>query len=189
MTDLERFLQGTRREMGVEDIPAGAARSAILSRRYEYSPAEVWAAITEPEPLSCWFLPVDGDLHEGGTFRLEGNANGDILRCTPSHELLLTWVFDGFTPAQVRVLLEPTDSGGTDLTLTHASVDPVFAPDSETWSVGVAYDIAFWALDRYLRGEMPDHPPTEEDMAELGPMLGELAGASGSAWASLVGAS
>jgi len=38
-----------------------------------------------------WFLPLHGDLREGGSFQLEGNAGGDILTCTPPQLLRVTF--------------------------------------------------------------------------------------------------
>ncbi len=51
---------------------------AVVLRRDFPSPVDdVWDALTDPERLKRWFLPVSGDLPAGGTFATEGGAGGD----------------------------------------------------------------------------------------------------------------
>ena len=64
-----------------------------LTRTYDAEIADVWDAVTNPERLSRWFLPIEGDLRVGGTYQLKGNAGGTILTCEPPRRLLVTWVF------------------------------------------------------------------------------------------------
>ncbi|MBF8185456.1 SRPBCC domain-containing protein [Nonomuraea sp. K274] len=67
--------------------------SMILRRDYNASIEDVWAACTEPDRLSRWFLKVSGDLRLGGTFALDGNAHGEILRCERPHLFVITWKY------------------------------------------------------------------------------------------------
>jgi uncharacterized protein YndB with AHSA1/START domain len=46
---------------------------------------------TNPERIPRWFLPVSGELKEGGRYQLEGNAGGTITRCDPPHGFDATW--------------------------------------------------------------------------------------------------
>ena len=62
-------------------MPAGEGRTVVLRRRYAAAVEDVWDAITDPERIGRWFLPVSGDFRPGGTYQLEGNAGGTILRC------------------------------------------------------------------------------------------------------------
>ena len=55
----------------------------MLRRRYDAAIEDVWDAVTDPDRLKRWFLPISGDLRVGGTFQLEGNAGGEILSCEP----------------------------------------------------------------------------------------------------------
>ena len=73
---------------------------------------EVWDALTDPQRIVRWFLPITGDLRLGGTYQLEGNAGGKILRCEPPHSLLVTWAMGEDTGAsQVEVRLSPAGEG------------------------------------------------------------------------------
>mgnify|MGYP002779413394 CR=1 FL=1 len=46
---------------------ANGEEIAVVARRpYPAPAADVWAALTEPDRLRRWFLPVSGDLRPGG---------------------------------------------------------------------------------------------------------------------------
>ena len=81
----------TERAIGRRRIPAGAARTAILRRRYAAPVEDVWEACTVPDRLDRWFLSVTGDLRPGGSFQLHGNAGGEIMECEPPHRLRISW--------------------------------------------------------------------------------------------------
>ena len=70
----------TRRE--VRDHESGL-KKLLIRRPYEAAHEDVWDALTDPDRIVRWFLPVTGDLRPGGRFCLEGNASGDIVRCEP----------------------------------------------------------------------------------------------------------
>jgi uncharacterized protein YndB with AHSA1/START domain len=99
----------THREIGRRRIEAGDARTVVIRRRYDAPVEDVWDACTRPEGLRRWFLPVSGDLCEGGSYDLEGNAHGSILRCEPPSALHLTWIY-GDRPADevIARLTQPT---------------------------------------------------------------------------------
>ena len=40
---------------------------------------EVWDALTDPDRIRRWMMPITGELKVGGSFQLEGNAGGEIL--------------------------------------------------------------------------------------------------------------
>ena len=79
-----------------------------LRREYPADVADVWDAVTDPARLARWFAPVTGDLREGGSFAVEGNADGEIRECTPPSSLVLTW---GSPVSVVTVRLAPTGRG------------------------------------------------------------------------------
>ena len=81
--DFTADLRAAGRETGTRTVPAGEGRTVVLRRRYPAAVEDVWDAITDPERIGRWFLPVDGDLRPGGHYQLEGNAGGTILRCEP----------------------------------------------------------------------------------------------------------
>jgi uncharacterized protein YndB with AHSA1/START domain len=81
--------------------------NALLIRRtYDATPDDVWDALTDPERLVRWFLPITGDLRVGRRYSLEGNASGEIVRCDKPREIVVTWEFGGGS-SDVRLLLTP----------------------------------------------------------------------------------
>jgi hypothetical protein len=100
MSDILDKLNGTHREIDYRETPAGRVRSLLIRRAYDAKIADVWDAITDPERLSRWFLPVVGDLREGGTFQLKDNAGGEIRRC------------DAPDPSRAGAVNRPRDPSG-----------------------------------------------------------------------------
>ena len=84
---------------------------AVAVRAYDTTVTDLWEAITTPERLVRWFLPVEGDLKPGGRYQLKGNAGGIISRCDPPEALDLTWEYGGGT-GWVTVRLETDGRGG-----------------------------------------------------------------------------
>jgi hypothetical protein len=70
-----------QRSMADREIPQGSARAVVLKRRYDAPIEDVWNAITTPDRVDRFFLPLSGDLREGGTYAFEGQASGKILVC------------------------------------------------------------------------------------------------------------
>ena len=66
------------------------ARAVVTHRPYPAPVEDVWDAIVTPERLQRWFLPVSGELREGGRYQLEGNAGGVINRCEAPTLLAVT---------------------------------------------------------------------------------------------------
>jgi uncharacterized protein YndB with AHSA1/START domain len=170
---------------GIEQgqLAVGEARSAIIRRHYDAPIDDVWAACTEPARLNRWFLPVTGDLRVGGTFNLEGNASGEILRCEPPRLLAITWTYGDVPTSDVELRLSP-DGDGTALELEHAVVTDPFGHDPLTaaWGVGLGWELALqFGLVKYLRGELPDAPASEW-FDESAPDMAEAAAACTKAW-------
>ena len=74
-------LTAVERSMGNRDIAEGSARTAVLKRRYNASVDDVWDAITTPDRINRFFLPVSGNFQVGGSYAFEGQASGEILAC------------------------------------------------------------------------------------------------------------
>lgn len=183
MKDLLDELQAMTREVGTGALPAGDAHVIKLSRRYGAEVDDVWDAITTPERLARWFLPVTGDLRLGGTYQLEGNAGGEIRVCEPPRHLLITWIMgepdSAGDSSLVDVALEPAGDGRTTLTLTHTAVFP-----PEMWdqygpgAVGVGWDLGLIGLGVHLDGEEIGDPAE----FEASPEARAAARASSEAW-------
>jgi uncharacterized protein YndB with AHSA1/START domain len=199
MTVDPRALSETQREVGRRRIAAGDARTARIRRCYDAPIEDVWDACTDPERIARWFLPVTGDLRAGGTFSLEGNAHGEIVRCVPPRLLRLTWAYGDRPIDEVELRLTPGERGVTILEIEHASVTEqvevdgrlldgiVGDPDAGPWGVGIGWELPLtFGLPAYLRGELPDAPAVH--WFAFTPEVVEFARRSGAAWAAIVAA-
>lgn len=155
MKDLIAELEAVQRTVGSGTLPAGEARVVTLSRTYPAAVDDVWDAVTSPERLPRWFLPLSGDLRVGGTYDLEGNASGEIRVCDAPRHLQVTWVSAPDAPPDssvVDVRLEPAGDG-TRLTLEHTAVTPPeFWDQFGPGAVGVGWDGALLGLGLHLAG-------------------------------------
>jgi uncharacterized protein YndB with AHSA1/START domain len=89
-----------------------------FTRRYDATPAEVWAALTEPDSIARWLGPVPTSVRE----------------TEPERLLELDWLPPGDEPLVVRFELRPRDGGGTELVLDHRRINAVLGgPYSERW--------------------------------------------------------
>jgi uncharacterized protein YndB with AHSA1/START domain len=158
MIDIMSELAAVHRSTGFGKVPAGEGRTVTLSRRYDAAIADVWDAITDPERISRWFLPVSGDLRLGGRYQLEGNAGGEIMKCEPPELLKVTWIFGPDADpnsSEVEVRLTATGDESTDLELVHTAIVP-----DEMWSqfgpgaVGVGWDGGLFGLGLHLQGRV-----------------------------------
>jgi uncharacterized protein YndB with AHSA1/START domain len=154
-----------QRSLREREIAGGTARAAVLGRRYDAPIEDVWAAVTTPSRIDRFFLPVSGDLREGGDYAFEGQAGGRILVCDPPRLLRVEWVPPGCRDDadQVEVRLTPDGPAATWLELEHASVADVFRfdPDADTYSPALGWEGPLHFLGEYLRGALPDRPGIE----------------------------
>jgi uncharacterized protein YndB with AHSA1/START domain len=124
-------------------------RTAVLSRVYDTTGADLWDACTTPERLARWFLPVSGDLRSGGRFAFQGNASGTIERCEPPSAVDATWEAGGHTSrVELRVAAEP--DGGARLTLAHTGQADDLWDQFGPGAVGVGWDGAVLGLALHL---------------------------------------
>ncbi|MEA2149364.1 MAG: hypothetical protein QOD69_1194, partial [Solirubrobacteraceae bacterium] len=113
-----------------------------LTRRYDATPAEVWAALTEPGSIGRWLAPATAvEIAPGGAFTLSNGVDARVLAVEPERVLELDWRFAGEDRSVVRFELR-AEAGGTVLVLEHGRIE---AP------LGMTY-ISRWggALDRLL---------------------------------------
>jgi uncharacterized protein YndB with AHSA1/START domain len=140
---VSRRLELTSRDGGGECL-------LVASQTYDSDIDDVWDAVTNAERIPRWFLPISGDLRQGGRYELQGNASGTISRCVPPRELALTWESGGDV-SWVEVRLTE-GAGGTTLELRHK-----LEPD-EKWeefgpsAVGIGWDGALFGLSQHLSG-------------------------------------
>ncbi|MGW5639672.1 SRPBCC family protein [Streptomyces sp. NPDC003832] len=154
MTDFVDEINRLHRAVGTRQVDAGEARTVLLRRSYDAGIADVWDAVTSPERIARWFLPVTGDFEVGGKYQLEGNAGGEILQCDEPDLLRVSWLFGpdpGFSEVAVRLTAQGEEA--TVLELEHMAVVP-----EEFWgqygpgATGVGWDLAMLGLGMHLAG-------------------------------------
>ncbi|MFE4196704.1 SRPBCC family protein [Paenarthrobacter sp. NPDC056912] len=128
--------------------------SVTVSRAYDADPEDVWSALTDPERLPRWFYPITGDLRQGGSYQLEGNAGGEIRRCEPPAILQVTF---GGPESVVDVTLIEND-GKTTVELRHTVPLAMAGSGAGALFVGPGWDGAMLGLGLYLRGEVVEDP-------------------------------
>jgi uncharacterized protein YndB with AHSA1/START domain len=171
MIDVIHHIEAAHREVGQRRIPAGDGRAVRLSREYDAPIDDVWDAVTNPERIGRWFLPLSGDFRVGGRYQLEGNAGGEILACERPHLLRVSWVYGEVTSnadiSEVEVRLSALDGGATLLELEHTAVVP-----EDRWAeygpgaVGVGWDMGLLGLTLHLQGGSVGDPLAWQVSAE-----------------------
>jgi uncharacterized protein YndB with AHSA1/START domain len=147
--DIINEVNAIRREVGT----TGEEVAVVVRRSYPAAVEDVWSALTEPDRIRRWFLPVKGDLRIGGQFQLEGNAGGEILECEPPVRFKVTF---GGPTSLVELRLEPgTEDGTTVLSLEHTVPIDLAGGGAGALYAGPGWDLAFVALGAYFRGESP----------------------------------
>lgn len=119
------------------------------TRIYETGLQDAWDALTNPERIPRWFLPISGDLEIGGRYQFEGNAGGVIERCEPPRLVALTWEMHGDV-SWVTVSLD-AQGQNTRLTLQHvAHVPEAIFDQFGPGGVGVGWDLALMGLGKHF---------------------------------------
>lgn len=108
----------------------------------QHSPEKVWRALTDPELLAEWLLPVIGfELEPGAAFTFktqaypgwDGTVNCRLLEIEANRKLSYTWTVP-FLDTVVTFTLTPTASG-TRLSLVQSG----FKPDQKQEFGGARY--------------------------------------------------
>lgn len=120
--------------MSLTDTTARAQTNS-LSFEFElpHSPKKVWRALTDPELLTQWLLPVlDLKLETGAAFRFkaqafpdwDGTVNCRMVEIEQERKLSYTWVVGEMEiDTVVTFTLAPT-AGGTRLSLVQTGFKP-----------------------------------------------------------------
>jgi uncharacterized protein YndB with AHSA1/START domain len=159
--DVERVIGTTVREVAERMHEGRIARALVARREYATSADDLWDALTNPERIPRWFLPVTGDLRLGGRYQLQGNAGGTITTCEPPRALGLTWEHGGGV-SWVTVQLQPQGADRTLLQLEHlAHVDDHWTQYGPG-AAGVGWDMALTGLGLHLTSRAPVDPKAFE---------------------------
>lgn len=186
--DVPAMIGAVVREVAVREQDGRPARAVIATRAYDTTVDDLWEAITNPERIPRWFLPVTGELKLGGRYQLQGNAGGTITACEPPRRLSLTWEFAGQTSWVNVALSEAGD--GAQLELEHvAHVDNDHWKQFGPGAVGIGWELSLIGLALHLEGGAqvdPDgfaawsaSPDGRALMAASGTAWGEAHAASG----------
>jgi uncharacterized protein YndB with AHSA1/START domain len=149
MTDVRQHGSTVRRTLGGRVLEAGEARVSTISQVYDTDIHDLWEVVTTPERIGRWFLPVDGELKEGGHYQLTGHAGGTISRCDKPHGFAATWEYGGEV-SWIEVRLTP-EGGGTRFELEHvAHVKEEFWDQFGPGATGLGWDMLLYGLTLYL---------------------------------------
>ena len=158
MIDVTHRISAVDRTVGSRVLAAGEARTVVITQVYDATVDEVWDACTNAERIPRWFLPISGDLKEGGRYQLEGNAGGTIERCDPPHGFDATWEMGGEI-SWIELRLSPDGAGRTRFALTHiAHVDDERWAEFGPGAVGIGWDLALMGLGLHLASGAPVDP-------------------------------
>jgi uncharacterized protein YndB with AHSA1/START domain len=159
MIDIVYQLNAIDREVSRQPGDDGEMVTVVLRREYPAAIEDVWSALTEPDRIKRWFMPISGDLEVGGKFQLEGNAGGDILGCEPPSRFKVTF---GGPDSVVEVHLTQAEPGTgaerTTLQLTHTVPIAMAGSGAGALFVGPGWDGALMGLGLYVVGEAPGDP-------------------------------
>ncbi len=154
--DLSRIIGAVTRSVLHGERDGRPTHIVVASRIYPTGVEDAWDALTSPERIPRWFLPITGDLRLGGRFQLQGNADGEILRCDRPSHLAVTWEYGG-SASWVDVRLTAEGAERTRLELRHeAPATGEFWDQFGPGAGGVGWDLALMGLDLYLEGRALD---------------------------------
>ena len=80
MVDVNTQIEAVTRGLQTTEVDGEPARVQTLAQTFPAPIDDVWDAVTSPDRIARWFLPVTGDLKLGGRYQLKGNAAGTITR-------------------------------------------------------------------------------------------------------------
>jgi uncharacterized protein YndB with AHSA1/START domain len=131
----------------------GETVTVVMRRSYQAEPEELWDALTDPERMRRWFMPVTGDLKVGGSFQLEHHAGGEILECEPPKRFKVTF---GGPTSLLELRLLPGSGASTELELEHSMSEPPAPGGSGALWVGPGWDGGLLGLALYVDGELDE---------------------------------
>ncbi|GAA1599867.1 SRPBCC family protein [Kribbella sancticallisti] len=156
MIDILEHINAIHRQVSV----TGEEVRVVLRRSYQAEVEEVWDALTDPERMRRWFMPISGELKVGGSFQLEGNAGGEILECEPPERFKVT--FGGPTSlVEIKLTAGPDDT--TELQMDHSVPAEYAGGAGGALFVGPGWDGGLLGLALYLEGQIAE----EDDPREM----------------------
>jgi uncharacterized protein YndB with AHSA1/START domain len=148
--DVDHQINSVRRTVGGRALEAREARVITISQSYPTDAEDLWDACTNIERIPRWFLPITGDLTVGGSYQLEGHANGTVLTCDPPSNFTATWEY-GDNVSRIDVSITGDGSNGARLVVEHT-----IGMDDDNWrdfgpgAVGIGWDSMLLGLAIHL---------------------------------------
>jgi uncharacterized protein YndB with AHSA1/START domain len=149
--DADHQIKAVQRNIGTRTIDTGEAHVITISQSYDTDPADLWDAVTSIERIPRWFLPISGDLKVGGSYQLEGQANGTILTCDPPKNFTATWEYGG-NVSWIDVSISSDGPDRARLVLEHIAevVDDAMWRQFGPGAVGMGWDSMLLGLAIHL---------------------------------------
>jgi uncharacterized protein YndB with AHSA1/START domain len=150
MTTTSEQISEVTRSLGDRTLPAGQARVLTITQAYRADLHDVWDAVTNPERIPRWLMPISGDLRLGGRYQLHGNAGGTIERCDPPRFFAATWEYGGQV-SWIEVTLSAEGEDATRVQVEHiAHVGDETAAQFGPGAVGIGWDMMLLGLSSHL---------------------------------------
>ncbi|GAA0251491.1 SRPBCC family protein [Cryptosporangium japonicum] len=161
MPDENELIDAATRGLSNRDVDGRPAKVATISQVYPTDIDDLWEAVATAERIPRWFLPISGELKEGGHYQLEGNAGGTITACDKPHSYAATWEYGGMV-SWITVRLTPEGEGRTRFELEHvAHVDDELWAQFGPGATGLGWEMGLWGL----AGHLADPSSTPADPA------------------------
>jgi uncharacterized protein YndB with AHSA1/START domain len=155
--DVDHQINAVQRNVGKRTIDTVEAHVLTISQSYDTDQADLWDAVTNIERIPRWLMPISGDLQVGGSYQLEGNANGTILTCDPPKNFTATWEYGG-NVSWIDVSVNDDGPDRARLVVEHiAHVDDEMSRQFGPGAVGIGWDSMLLGLALHLStGESVD---------------------------------
>ncbi|WP_062462491.1 SRPBCC family protein [Demequina soli] len=130
-----------------------------FERTVAQPPAEVWAALTDPERNALWSFRTAFEPREGGAVTMAGGGTGEVLAWVEPHAL--EYAFDG--PGgrwQVRIAIAELGDGAL-VTFDHV------APDPQSPDIAAGWHWHLGRLETHLAGGEPAPVDSDAHFEEL----------------------
>ncbi|MFG1922480.1 SRPBCC family protein [Cryptosporangium sp. NPDC048952] len=143
-------IDAVTRGLAHREVDGSTAKVATISQVYDTGIDDLWEAVSSAERIPRWFLPVSGELKEGGHYQLEGNASGTITACDKPRSYAATWEYGGMV-SWITVRLTSLGDSRTQFELEHvAHVDDNLWEQFGPGATGLGWEMGLWGLVSYL---------------------------------------
>jgi len=157
----------------------------VFKRVIPASPAEVYAAWTQPDVIRQWLAPgenqvldAQSDVRVGGSFRIRSRApdgvvhtiDGEYRALVPAQRILMTWSYSGpiallcSMETLLEVVMHEAAPGETVMTVTQSG----FATSDAADAYGEGWPTCFDKLERAMTDEHNNKNATDGGMHNAG---------------------